>query len=167
MDRESRSSGAFRQRPEHTMNTRSIRSNPPCIAVVVRELIDRCYGSVSFSVKVVCANLHLSQSRMAQKFKSCYSKTILEYWSEVRLNRACTLLSERPARSIGSIAAELGYQHSNNFTNWFTRQMGMSPRQYIANVQSGAFSASTFPSQLGTPSGPLSRSPEDKKLKNS
>ena len=147
-------SRAFRKTPAN-MNTTLIPSGPPCVEGVVRELIDRCYGSLSFSLKVVCANLHLSQSRMAQKFKSCYGKTILEYWSEVRLNRACTLLSERPARSIGSIAAELGYQHSNNFTNWFTRQMGMPPRQYIANVQSGA------------PSCPFEPLPGDKKLKNS
>ena len=126
------------------MNTRLILSDPPCVAFLVRELIDRCNGSVHFSVKVACANLYLSQSRMAQKFKSCYGKTILEYWSEVRLNRARTLLSESPARSIGSIATELGYQHSNNFTNWFTRQMGISPRQYIASVESGAFSESPF-----------------------
>jgi AraC-like DNA-binding protein len=146
------------------MSTKLILSGPPCVEVVVRELIDRCYGSVSFSVKVVCANLHLSQSRMAQKFKSCYGKTILEYWAEVRLNRACTLLSERPARSVGSIAAELGYQHSNNFTNWFTRQMGMSPLQYIEKVQSGAFSASTFPSQPGTPLRPGEPFPGDEKM---
>ena len=139
----------------------------PCVEVAVRELIDRCDGSVRFSVKVVCAKLHLSQSQMAQKFKSRYHKTILEYWSEVRLNRARALLSESPARSVGSIATELGYQHSNNFTNWFTRQMGISPRQYIARVQSGAFPASTFAGQLVTPSSPLSCFRGNEKLKSS
>ena len=127
----------------------------PCVEVAVRELIDRCNGSVRFSVKVVCAKLHLSQSQMAQKFKSRYHKTILEHWSEVRLNRALALLSESPARSVGSIATELGYQHSTNFTNWFTRQMGISPRQYIASVQSGAFPASTFAGQLVATSKPV------------
>ena len=123
----------------------------PCVEVSVRELIDRCGGSVRFSVKVVCAKLHLSQSQMTQKFKSRYHKTILEHWSEVRLNRARALLSESPARSVGSIATELGYQHSNNFTNWFTRQMGISPRQYSASVQSGASSESKFAGQLAAP----------------
>jgi AraC-like DNA-binding protein len=139
----------------------------PCVEVTVRELIDRCDGSVRFSVKVVCAKLHLSQSQMAQKFKSRYHKTILEYWSEVRLKRARALLSESPARSVGSIATELGYQHSNNFTNWFTRQMGIAPRQYIASVQSGAFAASTFAGQLVTPSSPLNCSRGNEKLKSS
>jgi AraC-like DNA-binding protein len=123
----------------------------PCVEVAVRELIDRCGGSVRFSVKVVCAKLHLSQSQMAQKFKSRYHKTILEYWSEVRLNRARALLSESPVRSVDSIAAELGYQHSTNFTNWFTRQMGVSPRRYA--------------DQLVTPSSPLSS--RGKELKSS
>lgn len=139
----------------------------PCVEVVVRELIDRCDGSVRFSVKVVCAKLHLSQSQMAQKFKSRYHKTILEYWSEVRLNRARALLSESSARSVGSIATELGYQHATNFTNWFTRQMGISPRQYIASVQSSLFPASTFADQLVTPSSRLSCSLGNKKLKSS
>ncbi len=139
----------------------------PCVEVAVRELIDRCNGSVRFSVKVVCAKLHLSQSQMTKKFKSRYHKTILEHWSEVRLNRARALLSESPARSVGSIATELGYQHSNNFTNWFTRQMGISPRLYISSVQSGAFPASTFTGQLVTPSSPLSCSRGNKKLKSS
>ena len=127
-----------------------------CVEVAVRESIDRCGGSVRFSVKVVCAKLHLSQSQMAQKFKRRYRKTILEYWSEVRLNRAQTLLSESPVQSVDSIATELGYQHSTNFTNWFTRRMGVSPRRYIASVQSGALSAPTFADQLVTPSSPLS-----------
>ena len=76
----------------------------PCVEVAVRELIDRCNGSVRFSIKVVCARLHLSQSQMSQKFKSRYHKTILEYWSQVRLNRARALLSESPVRSVDSIA---------------------------------------------------------------
>ena len=166
MYRESRPSGAFRQSPERTMNTSSIVSNPPCVAVVVRDLIDRCNGSVRFSVKGVCANLHLSQSQMAQKFKSRYHKTILEYWSEVRLNRARSLLSASPTRSIGSIATELGYQHANNFTNWFTREMGISPRQYIANVQSGALPESTFASHLVAPFEPWTH-PQNQKVKRS
>ena len=137
----------------------------PCVEVAVRELIDRCGGSIRFSVKVVCAKLHLSQSQMAQKFKSRYHKTILEYWSEVRLNRALALLSESPVRSVDSIATELGYQHSTNFINWFTRQMGVSPRRYIASVQSGALPASTFADQLVTPASPLSS--RGKELKSS
>jgi AraC-like DNA-binding protein len=139
----------------------------PCVEVAVRELIDRCNGSVRFSIKVVCARRHLSQSQMSQKFKSRYHKTILEYWSEVRLNRARALLSESPARSVGSIATELGYQHANNFTNWFTRLMGTSPREYIASIQSGAFPVSTFAGQLVTPSSQLSCSRGNKKLKTS
>src|SRR5271163_3400402 len=138
-----------------------------CVEVAVRELIDRCNGSVRFSIKVVCARLHLSQSQMTQKFKSRYRKTILEYWSEVRLNRARALLSESPARSVGSIATELGYQHSNNFTHWFTQQMGTSPRQYIASVQSGAFPASTFAGQAVTPSSQLKFSRRNQELKSS
>jgi AraC-like DNA-binding protein len=137
----------------------------PCVEFAVRELIDRCNGSVRFSIKVVCARLHLSQSQMSQKFKSRYHKTILEYWSEVRLNRARALLSESPVRSVDSISTELGYQHATNFTNWFTRQMGVSPRRYIASVQSGALPASTFEDQLVTPSSPLSS--RGKKLKRS
>ena len=137
----------------------------PCVEVEVRELIDRCNGSVRFSVKVVCARLHLSQSQMTKKFKSRYHKTILEHWSEVRLNHARALLSESPVRSVDSIATELGYQHSTNFINWFTRQMGVSPRRYIASVQSGALPASTFADQLVTPSSPLSS--RGKELKSS
>jgi AraC-like DNA-binding protein len=152
---------------ENSLTANGSAVGRPCVEVAVRELIDRCDGSVRFSVKVVCAKLHLSQSQMAQKFKRRYHKTILEYWSEVRLNRARALLSESPARSVGSIATELGYQHSTNFTNWFTRQMGISPRQYIASVQSGAFAASTFVGQLVTPSSPLSCSRGNEKLKSS
>jgi transcriptional regulator GlxA family with amidase domain len=103
---------------------------------------------------------------MAQKFKSYHRKTILEYWSEVRLNRARSLLSASPSRSIGSIATELGYQHANNFTNWFTRQVGISPRQYIANVQSGPLAESTFAGHLVAPFEP-STCPQSQKVKSS
>ena len=108
------------------------------VAAIVRELIDGCSGSVAINIKIVCANLHCSQSRVSQEFKRYYRKTILTYWSEVRLNRACTLFREQPQRSVSSIATELGYQHANNFTNWFTREMGISPRRYIATVHRGA-----------------------------
>jgi AraC-like DNA-binding protein len=62
-----------------------------------RELIDNCNGSVAFSVKMVCGELHISQSKVTQEFKSCYGMTILDYWAAVRLRRACALLSESGA----------------------------------------------------------------------
>src|SRR5258708_12002626 len=101
------------------------------VAAVVRELIDDCNGSVAFSSKIVCANLQWTQSRVSQEFKKCYRKTILTYCSEVRLHRACTLLCEQPERSISSIATELGYQHANNFTNSFPRELGIPPPPHI------------------------------------
>ncbi len=102
-------------------------------AATVRELIDLCNGSVGFRVKVVCADLHIRQSTITQEFKNRYQMTILEYWSQIRLNRACTLLAENPPKTISLIASELGYQHPSNFANWFTRRMGTSPRQYKVN----------------------------------
>jgi AraC-like DNA-binding protein len=123
----------FRASFPQTANTKPQAQS--CIAATIRELIDLCNGSVAFSVKVVCANLRLSQSRMTQEFKSCYGVTILEYWSAVRLRHACALLSESPSRSISSIAVELGYQHANNFTNWFTRRMDISPQKYVTNLE--------------------------------
>jgi AraC-like DNA-binding protein len=104
-----------------------------CIAATIGELIDLCNGSVGFSVKVVCANLRPSQSSMTQEFKRCYAMTILDYWCAVRLRHACALFFESPSRSISSIARELGYQHANNFTNWFTRRMHISPQKYMTN----------------------------------
>jgi AraC-like DNA-binding protein len=122
-------------------------------AATVRELIDRCSGSVGFRVKVVCADLHISQSTITQEFKNRYQMTILEYWSQIRLNRACAILAENSPKTIGLIASELGYQHPSNFANWFTRRMGMSPQQYKANClqknTAGVFHSADPPVPVG------------------
>ena len=49
----------------------------PCVEVAVRELIDRCGGSIRFSVKVVCAKLHLANPKWLRSLRVAITRPFL------------------------------------------------------------------------------------------
>ncbi|MFM0721147.1 AraC family transcriptional regulator [Paraburkholderia strydomiana] len=80
------------------------------------------------TVELVARHLHLSVRTMQRQLGSadtCFS-TLVE---EVRRELAIRYMSN--ARyPIGRVAALLGYTQQGSFTNWFTAQFGMTPRDW-------------------------------------
>lgn len=72
---------------------------------------------------------HLSLGAFSRFFHSRTGKTVPEYVNEVRIGRACRMLSE-DAGNITDIAMDCGYRNLANFNRRFREVVGTTPSAY-------------------------------------
>lgn len=72
----------------------------------------------------------LNRNKIRYGFKALYGMTVGDYWQDVRMNHAWSLLSKGEC-SLAEVAAAVGYGHITNFTTAFKRQFGQAPRSYF------------------------------------
>ncbi len=72
---------------------------------------------------------HLSLGAFSRFFHSRTGKTVPEYINEVRIGRACRMLSE-DAGNITDIAMDCGYRNLANFNRRFREVVGTTPSAY-------------------------------------
>jgi AraC-like DNA-binding protein len=72
---------------------------------------------------------HLSLGAFSRFFHSRTGKTVPEYVNEVRIGRACRMLSE-DAGNITDIAMDCGYRNLATFNRRFREVVGTTPRAY-------------------------------------
>lgn len=69
----------------------------------------------------------INEYKLKRGFKETFSKTVFEYLSDVKLDRARASLLER-SKSATEIAFELGYSSLQHFSFAFKKKFGVSPR---------------------------------------
>lgn len=71
----------------------------------------------------------LSKYHFAKKFKALTGESPIQYFINMKMQRACYLLDSNP-RPIKQIAAELGYLDAYYFSRLFKKTIGMAPENY-------------------------------------
>ena len=71
----------------------------------------------------------MSSSSYMRVFSAVKGTSPMNYLSEVRINRACTLLQSRKC-GITEIAGMVGFGDSNYFSRTFHKHIGISPRDF-------------------------------------
>lgn len=89
----------------------------------------------AFSATELAARLHTSYRTLHRRFRSVTGYTPLAYIQELRVERAKALL-ETGRRSVGQIAATVGYDDLSSFRRLFARQTGLSPAEYRKRFRS-------------------------------
>lgn len=112
--------------PEYTSN----EGDPPSIAAVENaiEYMKACYGNV-ITRDTLAGHVSLSPGYFSMAFKKYTGLSPIQYLNKIRLDRAKQLL-KGTRLSIGQIAGEVGFADSFYFTRLFTRETGISPRDY-------------------------------------
>lgn len=100
------------------------------------EYIDSHYCDESISLNEVAARAGVSPNHLSSVFSQNMQKTLIEYITNKRMEKAKKLLKTTNV-STGSIAAEIGYKDPRYFSFVFKKTQGMSPREYRAKKQSG------------------------------
>ena len=77
----------------------------------------------------------ISRRHASRKFKSHIGLSLSEYYQRRRIHVACTLLLD-PARSVTSVAHELGFSDGAHFTRSFHAEKGYSPREFQKTYRS-------------------------------
>lgn len=100
----------------------------------VKEYIHRNYAEQITSA-ALAEEIHLSQNYIRSIFKEGTGKTILEYLTEYRFEKATELL-RMPWAKVKEVSVAVGYDNVPYFCTLFTRNYGMTPGEYHKKYKS-------------------------------
>jgi AraC-like DNA-binding protein len=89
-------------------------------------------GRVSLDELATIANL--SRFHFANRYKALTGYSPIKHFLHMKMEAACRML-DTSRRSVGSIAAELGYTDALYFSRAFKGVVGLSPREYRGSVR--------------------------------
>lgn len=81
----------------------------------------------------LCKRFHISKSQLSQIFKDCTSKSVMQYFTDLKIEEAKKLLRETNL-SISEIAERLSYTSIHSFSRAFKITTGFSPRAYKGSI---------------------------------
>lgn len=83
----------------------------------------------SFKLQELASHMRSSKFHFCKKFKDLTSQSPMQYFIQLKMQHACTLL-DTSEQSIKRIAANLGYEDPYYFSRLFKKQIGLSPMRY-------------------------------------
>ncbi|MGW9685096.1 alpha/beta fold hydrolase [Flagellimonas sp. 2504JD1-5] len=92
------------------------------------------YFQEAISIKGISKNFGINDYKIKAGFKLLFNTPVIGYLTDVRLEKAKQLLIN-PRETISSVAEQVGYTHSNNFSVAFKRKYGMTPMEYKAKTK--------------------------------
>lgn len=79
----------------------------------------------------------INPSYLSYIFKKETGITFLQYLTNIRIQKACQLMTADPSLSLEEIAIRCGYHSASYFHKIFRGKYGISPRQWLQNSASG------------------------------
>ncbi|MCD8105773.1 MAG: response regulator [Lachnospiraceae bacterium] len=95
----------------------------------IKEYISKNYKNELLSVKDISSHMFLSVSYVCTFFKNETGKTLNQYLTEYRMERAKELLAD-PQYKISEISSMVGYSDGNYFGKSFKKYTGLTPSEY-------------------------------------
>ena len=83
----------------------------------------------AISIKGISKNFGINDYKAKAGFKLLFNTPIISFLTDIRLKKATQLLMD-PRETISSIAEQVGYTHSNNFSVAFKRKYKLTPMEY-------------------------------------
>ncbi|WP_160290275.1 AraC family transcriptional regulator [Flavihumibacter solisilvae] len=85
-------------------------------------------GDIQLEEAAAIANMH--KHAFCRYFKERTRRTFVQFVNEVRIGHACKLIAEGET-NVSSLAYDCGYNSLSNFNKFFRKIKGMSPRNYM------------------------------------
>lgn len=99
------------------------------LAVKVREYIQEHYVDCGLSIKQIANSFHFHENYISNLYKEEYGENLSNAIEQLRIDKACQLLSTTDIR-IGEVAAAVGYSSDSSFRRAFKKITGVSPVDY-------------------------------------
>lgn len=98
----------------------------------VRQALQHIHEHFSepISLTSVCDTVVINQSYFSEQFKKEMGIGFNHYLQNLRIERAATLLRQRPDLTVGDIAGITGFQDPNYFCRVFKKHMQVTPQEY-------------------------------------
>ena len=91
------------------------------------------YSKENLSISMIASNMYLSPNYLSLMFKQETGKTINQFITETRIERAKELLKNEKL-TLSNISLKVGYHDANYFSKAFKRETGISPKAYRENL---------------------------------
>ena len=98
----------------------------------IKKYIDENYSNPALSLEQISREVSYSPKYISSVFKKSFSIGITEYLHTVRIQKACTLMSQGMT-SVNDISSQCGFSDALYFSKIFKKKMSMSPREFIKN----------------------------------
>lgn len=83
----------------------------------------------NFSLRLLADHFALSLSYLSLFFKEHYGDTLLNYYTSLRMDKACHLL-DNTNMPLREVATTVGYANSSGFIRRFKQLYGVTPGEY-------------------------------------
>jgi len=83
----------------------------------------------AWSLELLASDIGLSRAAFAKRFKELVGQPMFEYLTQLRMQRACQLLSDTTL-SLYEIAEQVGYESDLAFARTFKKRKGQTPTMY-------------------------------------
>lgn len=95
----------------------------------IKEFISKHYNNENLSVKDISEHVYLSSTYVCTLFKNETGKTLNQYLTEFRIEKAKDMLRD-PKYKISEISIKTGYSDGNYFSKIFKKIVELSPSEY-------------------------------------
>ncbi len=110
----------------HDLNEQS-QENPTIL--LIKDYISQNFSKETLSVKEISEYVYLSTSYVCTFFKNETGKTLNQYITDFRIEKAKQLLDD-PRYRISNISSKVGYSDGNYFGKIFKKHIGVSPSEF-------------------------------------
>lgn len=107
----------------------ALDSSCPDIGSQVESYLESHYQDCSLTVQTIAEDLGFTNTYLCAAYKKSSGKTVGKRLTEIRLFHAKELLSST-GRKLYEVANAVGYGDAKYFVKLFTREIGLSPREY-------------------------------------
>ena len=98
------------------------------LAADAQSFMKENFGNETLNMETLCAQLHISSSYFSMLFKKETGKTFHQYLTDLRMDKAMTLLAQGDMRT-SEIARSVGIPDPSYFSYVFKKHHGISPSQ--------------------------------------
>lgn len=115
----------------HTAETyfSALQSPEPDITIKVDRFLEKNYHENTLTVQEVADNLGFTYTYLCAAYKKSCGKTVNQRLTEIRVQNAKKLLTSTNYK-LYEVANAVGYADGKYFVKVFTRETGLSPKQY-------------------------------------
>ena len=112
-------------------------TKPFSYAILIQSIKSMLYNidDTDFSVEALADNLHVSRVQLYRKVKAIFGVSISDYISDIRLEKAKSML-ENTSLPISEVAYASGFASPSYFSTSFKNKFGNSPGTFRKSSQS-------------------------------
>jgi two-component system, response regulator YesN len=115
-------------------NLNSKRNSNTELAEEIKQYIKSNLASTDLSIDVVARRFNYHPIYFSKLFKEMFSKTYLEYVTDMKLNSVNEFLLDQ-RMTIKDVGIKAGFNNSTYFTTWYRKNTGFSPGEYRKEME--------------------------------